>query len=177
MSMRIEKATLGDLAEVSALYDDVADALEHSPINWAGWRKGVYPTHIDAEAALPEGTLYILRDEQGAIAATAILNHEQPEPYLALPWPIAATGERVAVVHTFMTRPNSLRRGFGAQMLSQLHELARKQGCCCVRLDTYQHNAPAKALYEKLGYRRVGLVDLGFGAYGLDWYQCYELPL
>ncbi len=175
--MRVEQATIDDLTEIAALYDDVADALQRSPTNWAGWRKGVYPTRAEAEAALPNGTLYILRDATGAIAATAILNHDQPEPYLALAWPIAATGDAVAVVHTFMTRPDSLRRGFGAQMLRQLHDLAKAQGCRCVRLDTYQHNGPAKALYEKLGYQRVGLVDLGFGAYGLDLYQCYELPL
>ena len=165
-----------DLPEVLALYDAVHTALEQGP-NGPGWQRGVYPTHADAQQGLAAQTLYLLRTESGHLAASAIMNHEQPAAYAQAVWQWVAPPERVAVIHTFLTHPGFARQGHATSLLLSLHALAQAQGCRCIRLDTYTHNEPAKALYEKLGYRRAGLVDLGFCDRGLTWYQCYELAL
>ena len=41
--MKLVKAEITDIEEISKLYDDVCDYLfEHE--NYPGWKKGVYPT-------------------------------------------------------------------------------------------------------------------------------------
>ncbi len=173
----LEPVTPATLPEVSALYEAVHTALERGP-NGPGWKRGIYPTPADALAGLEAGTLYVSRDERTRLtAATVILNHDQPEAYAGAPWGIEAPPERVMVVHTFMVHPDFLRQGWGERTLAAAHELARAQGCLCIRLDTYAENEPAKALYERMGYRRVAKIDLGYGEHGLPWYWAYELAL
>ena len=174
--MQLIRAQQGDLADMAALYDAVHDALERG-VNHPGWRRGRYPTPEVAEEAIAAGTLYLLRAADGRIAASGVLNHQQPAAYAQAAWRVQAPPERVAVVHTLAVHPAMARCGHGARLLCALHEEARAQGCLCMRLDTYAKNLPAQAFYEKLGYTRAGLVDLGMRAYGLDWFQCYELAL
>ncbi|MDR3052146.1 MAG: GNAT family N-acetyltransferase [Oscillospiraceae bacterium] len=144
------------------------------PRNWSGWREGVYPTRPDAQAGLDAGRLYVLQAPDGAIVTSAILNHDQPPQYANARWRIPACGAQVAVVHTLVSHPAHRQHGYAGALLSALRALAADWGCRAVRLDTYRYNLPARALYEKLGYRRAGLIDLGRGAYGLHRYQCYE---
>jgi GNAT superfamily N-acetyltransferase len=173
----LEPVTPHTLNEVLAIYDAVLASLENGP-NGPGWKRGVYPTEEEARAGLEEGSLYLLRDEaSGHAAATVILNRDQPPAYADAAWAVDAPPERVMVVHTFMTHPGFRRQGFGRRTLAAAHKLAREQGCLCIRLDTYAGNEPARTLYEGLGYRGAGLIDLGFGQYGLHWYRTYELAI
>ena len=176
----LELATPHTLHEVLAIYDAVLTALESDPnsLSGPGWKRGVYPTEQEARAGLEEGSLYLLRDgATGRAAATVILNGDQPPAYASAAWAVDAPPERVMVVHTFMTHPGFQRHGYGRRTLAAAHAVARAQGCLCVRLDTYAGNQPARALYEGLGYHSAGLIDLGYGQYGLDWYQTYELAI
>ena len=174
---RLEPVTAHTLQEVCALYDAVLTALENGP-NGPGWKRGVYPTEAVTRAGLAEGSLYLLRDEAtGRAAATVILNDDQPSAYAGASWTVDAPPERVMVVHTLMTHPGFMRLGFGRRTLAASHTLARERGCLCVRLDTYAGNRPARALYEEMGYRSAGLIDLGYGHYGLHWYQTYEFAI
>ena len=44
-----------------------------------------------------------------------------------------------------------------------------------IRLDVYKENLPAIRLYEKSGFKYIGLVDLGLEEiYGLKWYRVFE---
>jgi RimJ/RimL family protein N-acetyltransferase len=83
----------------------------------------------------------------------------------------------VLVVHTFMVHPAFARAGYGVGALAGVRRLAEMRGCLCVRLDTYTGNTPARALYERAGYRLAGLIDLGLGHVGLHQFCAYELPL
>ena len=47
-----------------------------------------------------------------------------------------------------------------------------------IRLDVYEENIPAIRLYEKCGFKDMGLVDLGLEEiYGLKWYRVFEKVL
>lgn len=51
--MKLVKAEITDIEEISKLYDDVCDYLfEHE--NYPGWKKGVYPTGDVAEKGVKE---------------------------------------------------------------------------------------------------------------------------
>lgn len=43
-----------------------------------------------------------------------------------------------------------------------------------VRLDVYEKNQPAIQLYKSFGFQYIDTVDLGYGMYGLDWFQLYQ---
>ncbi len=56
-------------------------------------------------------------------------------------------------------------------------QYAKSAGIKSIRLDVYEKNAPAIALYEKKGYTYVGTADLGLSEYGLERFRLYELAV
>lgn len=161
-----------DIEQIAELYDGVNDYLE-SHINYPGWRKGIYPTKEDAQAGVKEGTLYVLWAED-KIAGSVIVNQLQEKGYETVSWSQETKPEDVAVIHTFLVHPDFLGRGFGKILLEFAEEKAREQKRTVVRLDVNERNTPAIQLYRKLGYCFVGKADLGYGEYGIPWFELYE---
>ena len=62
-ALRIRKAELRDVVAVAALYDELNDYLSKH-VNYPGWRRGVYPTHEDAEASAQENALFVEEAER-----------------------------------------------------------------------------------------------------------------
>ena len=170
--MRIEKASSTDLDELERLFDDLCDYLAAHE-NYPGWEKGRYPVREVAEDALAEDCLYVARLD-GRIAGTVTLNHQEPEAYRQAKWTITGNA---AVVHTLAVHPNASRCGVGRALMAYAIDWARTEGSRTVHLDTYEKNLPAKALYENLGFRFCGKIDLGYAAWGREWYDAYELVL
>lgn len=52
--------------------------------------------------------------------------------------------------------------------------LAKREGMEAIRLDVGVDNLPAKRLYEKHGSELIDKVDLGYGEYGLPWFNLFE---
>lgn len=52
--------------------------------------------------------------------------------------------------------------------------LAKREGMEAIRLDVGVDNLPAKRLYEKHGSEFIDKVDLGYGEYGLPWFNLFE---
>ena len=48
------------------------------------------------------------------------------------------------------------RRGYGSQTFSFMEEKAKEMGIKKIRLNVFDHNKPARAMYEKLGYAGSG---------------------
>lgn len=177
MIMQITKGTAGDQEELSALYDDLIDHLE-ATVNYPGWRKGIYPTAETARAGISEGTLFVARERaDGPIAGTVVLNHLPEEAYGGEPWGIDCPEEEAVVIHTLALHPDWLGHGVGQALMDFAAQHARQTGAVTVRLDVSEHNAPAIALYERCGYRRVSKVNLGLPYEHLKWFYLYELVL
>ena len=96
----------------------------------------------------------------GGICASMILNHEQPPCYLGADWRVPAAPENVLVLHTLCVDPSCAGRGIGREMVRFALSRARETGMRAVRLDTYEGNAPARALYAGLGFRLAGRADV-----------------
>lgn len=173
--MAIEKAVLRDADEVGRLYDSLNDHLM-ATVNYPGWKKGLYPVREDAERAVAEGTLFVLR-EGGQIAGTVILSHREEKGYAQAPWGVELEPEQVLVVHTLAVHPQHLGRGAGRRLMEFAIAYARTQGMRAVRLDVNQRNIPAIRLYESLGFAYVDTVDLGYGIEQVEWYRLYQLAL
>lgn len=55
-------------------------------------------------------------------------------------------------VHDVVVRASHRGRGIAARMLAEVEAVARERGACKLTLEVLQGNAPARALYEKLGF-------------------------
>lgn len=60
-----------------------------------------------------------------------------------------------AFVYEVTVDPAHRGRGFGRSIMEAGHAICRERGAVAVGLNVFGHNAPARALYESLGYRVV----------------------
>jgi ribosomal protein S18 acetylase RimI-like enzyme len=68
-----------------------------------------------------------------------------------------AVHDTSAFVYDLLIHDKFRRRGYGTQALVALEEKVRRLGVDTISLHVFAHNRPARALYEKVGYRGKGL--------------------
>lgn len=69
----------------------------------------------------------------------------------------------LARLYSIATLPVARGKGVGRRLMAALERSATKRGCDRLRLEVREKNTPAIALYESLGYRRIGRYE--------DYYQ------
>lgn len=173
--MEIRKAVSQDIDAVERIYHAVLDDQEQNT-NFTNWQRGSYPTRETAETALDMGTLYV-QTEGDKMVGCAILNHEQLPEYANVPWEYPGTGDEVLVIHTLCVDPAASGKGYAKALVSYAEALGRKLGCTALRLDTYEGNTPARAMYTKLGYRFVGGTEFFFQGYIRETLVLFEKQL
>ena len=52
--------------------------------------------------------------------------------------------------------PDCRRKGLGKELILSLIEALRQRGSRCLTLEVRDSNAPARALYEGLGFQEIG---------------------
>lgn len=62
-----------------------------------------------------------------------------------------------AHVTNIAVRPDRRRLGYGERVTRALIQLAADSGCTLMTLEARESNAPALALYKKLGFREAGI--------------------
>jgi ribosomal protein S18 acetylase RimI-like enzyme len=62
----------------------------------------------------------------------------------------------LARLYSIATLPRARGKGVGRRLMETCERAARRRGCDRLRLEVREKNAPAIALYEQLGYRRIG---------------------
>lgn len=150
----IRKAEERDIAAVERHYDELL-TYEEKHGSRTNWKRGVYPTRSVAEKGVEKGELFVM-EEDGEIRASMILNHVQLQEYAAIPWLHEAEPDKVLVIHTLCVPPSQAGRGTGSRMVRFALEEAERRGCEVMRIDTWEHNEPAAALYRRLGFRHAG---------------------
>ncbi len=121
----------------------------------SNWVLDLYPTIKVPASKVPAGEMFVL-EENRSICASMVLNHDQPEDYKQIPWRFAADAPQVLVIHTLCVPPEKAGRGYGSEMVLFAKQYAQKLGCTVIRMDTFAYNEPAKALYQKHGFRIAG---------------------
>ena len=172
----IRPATAADLRGIEAIYNAIHDAEEAGPV-YTNWQRDKYPTLDTARQVLAEGTLYVGEDETGTLWGVVNLNGLQLPEYADIPWRIAAKDEEVAVIHTLCIHPSARGRGYAREMVAFCESEARRQGKTVVRLDTWEGNVPANAMYPKFGYTFVGATEFFFQGFIHEILNCYEKAL
>ena len=172
----IRKAIQADIPAVTAIYDHILTEEEAGRAT-VGWIRGVYPTRQTAQDALDAGDLFVLESD-GVAAAAAKINQIQVPEYANAQWryPDAPEGE-IMVLHTLVVDPLQGGRGLGTAFVRFYEEYAREKGCPYLRMDTNEKNRSARALYARLGYQEVGIVDCCFNGIAGVKLVCLEKTL
>lgn len=166
-ALTVRRAYSGEEYAVGSLYDSLTDYLELHE-NKCGWRKGCYPTLPIAQAGKASDSLYIAI-LSGRVAGSCILNHSQAAQYDLVDW--KQEEDNPLIVHTMAIHPDFLRKGIAKSLLKFAEALAIESGSHSLRLDTSTKNTSAIALYEKCGYEKRGIIDLGLDRSGIrEWY-------
>ncbi len=80
-----------------------------------------------------------------------------PDGRWLLGYLVAMTGVEETHLLNITTVPSRRRCGHGRQMMQALIEWSRQQGAATLWLEVRVSNTPALALYEAMGFERVGL--------------------
>lgn len=154
------KARPEDVAGIERVYNAVHTA-EEAGKTTIGWIRGVYPTAATADAAVKCGDMYVY-EENGEILASAIINQLQVDVYAGCCWQYSARDNEVMVIHTLCVSPAYFGKGIGTAFIKFYEDLAAKNGCTTLRLDTNHTNKAAQTLYKKLGYTEAGRASCVF---------------
>lgn len=126
----------------------------------------VYPDAAVFGRDLASGTLHVLR-EGDAILGCFTLDTAHDPLWQGMAW--AVPPESAAVVRRLMVAPAAQGRGLAKKLMAHAESLARARGFRAVHLDCFLANPAALALYERLGYRRVGTAQTRKGPF-----VCFE---
>lgn len=172
----IRPATAADLPAIARIYEEILSEEDKRPASYTNWQRGKYPTEDTARQALSEGTLWTA-EEAGDIYGAVILNGTQLPEYDHIAWQFSAGRDQVMVIHTLVISPRWSGRGKAREMVAFCEEEARRQGKTVMRLDTYEGNIPANAMYPRLGYRFAGGTEFFFQGFIHEVLNCYEKNL
>lgn len=156
----IRKAAIDDIDAIEKLYDELHTAEEKGE-QTTGWIRGVYPVRATAEAALQRDDLFVLTDG-GNICGAAIINNIQVDSYARGQWEHDAAEDQVCVLHTLAIAPHCRGKGWGRAFVKYYEDYALKHGCTALRIDTNAINTKARAMYQKCGYKEIGVVPTDF---------------
>ncbi|MCU6686321.1 GNAT family N-acetyltransferase [Dorea acetigenes] len=157
----VRKAISSDVEWIEAMYNEHF-AYENEHGAFTVFKKGIYPTKKDAEDALCAGALYVY-EEEGSIAGSIIVDKVQPTEYRTVTWGKSLTDDKVMVIHLLMVRPCMAGKGIASSLVKYAMELAKRNSCEAIRLDTGSQNIPAVSLYKKLGFRIVSDAPMKVG--------------
>lgn len=172
MDILFELGQVSDIDELEHLYDNLNDYLA-SHVNYAGWRKGVYPVRQTAEDAIAENTLYVAK-YNNEIIGSVILSHKHEPAFEKVDWKVDLEYKDILVIYTFVVNPKFLKMGVGQALMQLAIDHSKTIGVNALRLDVFKGNMPAIKLYEKMGFEYIDEVDLGLGMYGLDLFKLYQ---
>lgn len=158
----IRKAeNISDVKDASRIYESI-EKLELEGVFHTGWKSGIYPTYQTALDAFNNGELYVFEDENGNVAASAIINRTCPDAYGFVKWNTDAEPDELLVLHTLSVDPCAKGRGIGKAFVAFYEAAARDLHCKTLRMDTNRINTSARELYKKLGFTEVGTVPCNF---------------
>ena len=158
--MMFRKATAEDIPAIAEIYENIHTEEEAGRTS-VGWIREVYPTGKTAEASLLRGDLFVAEDG-GTVVGTSIINQIQVDVYEGAAWEFPAQESEVMVLHTLVIAPGAFGKGYGKAFVKFYEEYALAQNCPYLRMDTNARNLRARAMYQKLGYKEIGIVPCVF---------------
>jgi GNAT superfamily N-acetyltransferase len=158
----IRKAKASDIDKIALIYEGINDLEEAGKLS-TGWIRGVYPTRETAKRAAEKDEMFVYEDENGDVAASAVINNFQDGVYEKCKnWSVKAPKDKIMVIHTLTVDQKCASKGVGRAFIEFYEKYAKEKGCVALRLDTNEKNERARAFYNKLGYRETGVFPCEF---------------
>lgn len=159
---RFERARPEDAQAVLALYRRAGDAGRAA--GTSGWSED-YPNVDCLREDLAREALYVLRGEDGAIAAAISMDEHDDLDEEDVGW----TACKSCALMRLCVEPALQGRHLGEEMMRAISREAAAQGFQSTRHLADVRNFPALRLYRRMGYRELGRVRL----YDID-FICFE---
>ena len=110
--------------------------------------------------------IYPCRDDlEGKAAVAYVLNQECDDEYQNGMW--LYPDANYYVIHRLCVSSHFQKQGIGTRTVQHIEEQAKNMGAETIRLDAFTLNPHALNLYEKLGYREVGIANFRKGKFYL----------
>lgn len=168
----VRQALKNEKEKVIKFYDIVIEANNKAEINLR-WQKNVHPSHKLLEESIDNGELFIYEENEKILGA-CIMNKKFNESYNLISWGVDAKPCELGVIHVLGVHPDCFRKGIGEKLLNGLSEYACKNKIKAIRLDVFKINTPAVKLYEKLGFLRMGEIEMFVPNIGNEDFYLYE---
>ena len=151
MSLTLKNCSPEQLSELKALsyltYIDTFDAFNTEENMQAYLTEAYNEEKLATELAHPTSTFYFLYDDQQVVG------------YLKLNWDDAQTetiADNALEIERLYIHPEHKRKGFGRYLMTQALTIASEKNKSSVWLGVWEHNEPAKAFYQTMGFTRQG---------------------
>lgn len=149
--LSVSVANADDVSEIMRALDACRSKLLECGIDqWDDF----YPSLEIFSASIKRKSLYLAR-KNTMIAAVVGLDKEEPSEYSTVNW--LGKGPSLVVHHLFV-HPQFWRQGLAASLMEFAESKAIDWNCHSIRLDAYEENHAALALYTNRGYVRAGEV-------------------
>jgi RimJ/RimL family protein N-acetyltransferase len=140
----VRPATPTDANALAELGRAVGSEQEGWLISDHDWRSpGEERRYLRSLRRFPHAEVFVAECPEGIIGRLSIARDSHPASYH-----VADLGLMVAAGHR--------RRGVGTALMREAERWARSTGVTKLELHVFPHNAPAIALYRKLGFKREG---------------------
>ena len=159
--MTVRPALEEDLPGIEALYTSVVEDMHGAPYD-AYWEMGVHPTREGLRDRCRAGNLFVAEGDSHRLVGAFVLDGEQDAGYEQVPWHVAASPDKVQVIHLLAVAPDARGLGVGRRLVEAAARIARERGARSVRLDAIASNAPAVALYRSSGFADLGVFSLDY---------------
>ena len=152
--MIIRKANKSDLGNIMLMYKSCVKGMLSNYIDQ--W-DDTYP-NADIISQDLEAMTYYVAEIEGIIIGGINIDQNQDKTYLEIDWEDKSNS--FLVVHRLGVKEEFWNKKIGKDLMLFTEKLVKERGLKSIRLDTYSGNPKAMEFYRRLGYRRLGPVNL-----------------
>lgn len=163
----INKASLNDLPKIMTMIKTVITFMNEREYTF--WNEN-YPSISHFKKDIESESLYVCKISDNVVG-TICINSEEAEEYKKLNWNI---NDKKYVIHRLSVHPEFRGQKIGDELLRFAEELAENNCIKTIKTDTNVINISAQKLFERNGYKKVGVVSFK-GHEGR--FLCYEKVL
>ena len=161
-ALTVRPARADELDEIMAFYEVMIDATTGTD-NDPKWVSGLHPSREELLEAIDEGQLLVaIHQSDNAIVAGVIVDQRWNPGYDQGAWQVMADPHRVWTLHLLAVHPAYQHQGIARRFLAAIESFIRAHGGTALRIDVLATNAASLTTYERLGFTRIGPVELHY---------------